>query len=75
MGGGIVVDYKKLNSKIQEQAEKTWDAVSIEAWLRSITANGIPKKVLDAKHIISHKQEILDRVQNQAEDCTFLCHV
>ena len=70
-----MVEYKQLNEKIRRQAEKVWDVASIGAWLRGITANGIPKKTLDLKEIANHKEQVLDRVQLRAEECTFLSHV
>jgi hypothetical protein len=51
-----MVDYEKLNERIQSQAEKAWDTASIEAWLRRMTENGIPKKALNLKDIITHRQ-------------------
>ena len=70
-----MVDYEKLNEKIRMQAEKVWDTASIEAWLRKITTDGIPKRVLDTRDIVNRKDEILNGVQHRAEDCTFLSYI
>jgi len=70
-----MVEYEQLNEKIQKQAEKAWDIASIGTWLRRITANGIPKKTLDREEIANNKEQILDRVQLRAEECTFLSHI
>jgi hypothetical protein len=75
MEGNNLVDYDELKKKIQRQADKVWDTASIEAWLRRITANGIPNKTLEAKDIVNRKQEILDGVRSRAEDCTFLSRI
>ena len=62
----------ELKARIEEQARKAWDTVSIGAWLKGLTTGGIPRKVLDFRHIADRRQAILDGVQVRAEECTFL---
>jgi len=69
-----MADYKALKKKVQELAEKAWDAEPIKVWFNKLDKEGIPRKTLLREEIIANKDEILDRVQRKGEECEFLCH-
>jgi C_GCAxxG_C_C family probable redox protein len=66
-----MVDYTALKKRVAELAEKEWDVPAIEARVRKMSAEGIPKKKLDPKEILANKEQILDRVQQRAEEYNF----
>jgi len=63
--------YGVLKSKVQELAERKWDEPEIEARVRKLLEDGIPKRDFDPNYLLSNKQEILDRVQLRAEEYNF----
>ncbi len=67
-----MVDRDRIMARVREQAEKTWDTESIAAWVRKVSTEGIPARGIDPKQAVQRKQEVLDRMQRRAEDCTFL---
>ena len=68
----MMTDYEALKVKVQELAERDWDLPAIEARYKKMAAEGIPKKTLDRGEILANKQQILDRVQQRAEEYNFL---
>lgn len=69
-----MADYEVLNQKVRELAERVWDEPGIEARFRKLAQEGIPGKIHDLDEIISHKHEILDRVQRLGEEYEYLSH-
>jgi hypothetical protein len=67
-----MADYEMLRARAQELAERDWDTPAIEAKVRKLVAEGIPKKKLDREEILARKQEILDRVQQRGEEYNLL---
>ena len=65
-------DYAALKKKVDELAEREWDVAAIEARVRKLAAEGIPKKKLDPKEMLANKEEILNRVQLLAEEYNFI---
>jgi len=63
-----MTDYGTLKAKVQELAERTWDESVIEARCRKLLEFGIPTKDLDPQYLLENKQQILDRVQQRAEE-------
>lgn len=61
------VDYESLRKRVQELAEGPKDRSAVEAHLKKLSAEGIPRKILTPKEIVAGKNEILDRVQARAE--------
>jgi C_GCAxxG_C_C family probable redox protein len=61
-------DYEALKARIQELAEGPKDKDPVEARLKALSERGIPRKILDPDEIIGHKEQILERVQNRAEE-------
>ncbi len=67
-----MADYQVLRARVQELAERDWDLPAIEARLKRLAAEGIPRKVLDREEMVAHKAQILDRVQRRAEEYNLL---
>jgi C_GCAxxG_C_C family probable redox protein len=67
-----MADYEALKAKVQELAERDWDVPALEARVRKLAAEGIPTKKLDAKEMLANKEQILDRVQQRAEEYNFI---
>jgi C_GCAxxG_C_C family probable redox protein len=65
-------DYAALKKKVDELAAREWDEKAIEARVRKLAKEGIPRKKLDPKELLANKQEILDRLQRRAEEYNFI---
>ena len=63
-----MTDYKFLTTRVKELAERDWDMPVIEARVRKLFEDGIPRKDLDPQDLLANKQQILDRVQLRAEE-------
>jgi C_GCAxxG_C_C family probable redox protein len=63
-----MADYGALQAKVQELAERDWDIPAIEARVKKFATEGIPQKTLDRDEILANKQQILNRVQQRAEE-------
>ena len=67
-----MADYEALQARVQELAERDWDVPALETRIKKLAAEGIPKKKLDPKEILANKEQILDRVQQRAEEYNFI---
>ena len=67
-----MAEHDELKSKVQELAERDWDVAAIEARVRKLEAEGIPRKTQNRDEILANKQQILDRVQRRAEEYNFI---
>ena len=65
-------DYAALKEKVDELAARTWDVPTLEARVRKLAAEGIPKKTLNPQEMLANKAQILDRVQLRAEEYNFI---
>ena len=68
----MMTDYEAVKIKVQELAERDWDVPALEARVKKLTAEDIPKKELDPKEMLANKERILDRVQLRAEEYNFI---
>jgi C_GCAxxG_C_C family probable redox protein len=68
----MMTDYEALKIKVQELAERDWDVPALEARVKKLTAEGIPRKTLDPKEMLANREQILDRVQLRAEEYNFI---
>jgi len=66
-----MADYEALKAKVQELAKRDWNVPMIEARHKKLLVDGIPQKVLSRDDIITNRQEILDRVQQRAEEYNY----
>jgi C_GCAxxG_C_C family probable redox protein len=67
-----MTDYAALKRKVDELAAREWDVPGIQARIRKLSAQGIPRKKLDPKEMLANKAKILDRVQQRAEEYNFI---
>ena len=67
-----MADYEVLQVRVQELAEREWNVSVLEARVRKLAAEGIPKKTLNRDEILANKPQILDRVQRRAEEYNFI---
>jgi C_GCAxxG_C_C family probable redox protein len=67
-----MADYEALRKKVDELAERDWDVPALEARIRKLAAEGIPKKTLNRDEILANKEQILNRVQQRGEEYNFL---
>lgn len=67
-----MADYGALQARVQELAARHWNTPAIEARVKKLAAQGIPRKKLDREDILAKKQQILDRVQRRAEEYNFI---
>lgn len=66
--------HSALKDTVKELEERSWDIPGIEERFRKFLADGIPRKTLNRDDSISHKREILDRVQRRGEEYEYLSH-
>ena len=67
-----MADYEALKAKVDELAERDWDVPALEARIKKLAVEGIPKKTLNRDEILANKEQILDRVQRRAEEYNFI---
>jgi len=67
-----MADDEILRARVQELAERKWDVPALEARIRRLSREGIPKKNLDPKELRENKEQILERVQHHAEEYNFI---
>ncbi len=67
-----MTDYAVLKKKVDELACRVWDIPAIEARVKKMIKEGIPRKKLDPKYMKANKEKILDHVQLLAEDYNFI---
>jgi len=67
-----MADYEALKKRVQELSERVWDVQAIEARVKKMSTKGISKKKLNPKELLANKQQIINRVQQRAEEYNFL---
>jgi C_GCAxxG_C_C family probable redox protein len=67
-----MADYAALKRRVDELAQRDWDVPALEARLRNLAAEGIPKVSLSREETLANRQQILDRVQRLAEEYNFI---
>jgi C_GCAxxG_C_C family probable redox protein len=65
-------DYAALKQKVDELEARAWDVPALQARINKLVKEGIPKKKLDPKELIAHREEILNRVVLRAEEYNFI---
>ena len=66
-----MADNEALKAKVRELESRKWDDKALEARMICFMEDGIPKKKLDPQILKAHKEEILDRVQQRAEEYNY----
>lgn len=67
-----MVDHEALKARVAELAERDWDVQAIEARVKTLSMEGIPKKKLDPNEMVTNKEQILNRVQRLGEEYNFI---
>lgn len=67
-----MTDYEALQERVDELAARDWDVPGLEAKVRKLSIEGIPKQTLDRDEMLANKDQILDRVQRRAEEYNFI---
>lgn len=67
MAGG-----EALKVRVEELSKRVWDVAAIEDRFRKLEEEGIPRKTLIRDEILANKQQILNRVQQRAEEYNFI---
>jgi C_GCAxxG_C_C family probable redox protein len=67
-----MADYAALKKRVDELAERAWDEAGLQARVKKLAAEGIPKKTLNRDEILANREEILERVQRRAEEYNFV---
>jgi C_GCAxxG_C_C family probable redox protein len=67
-----MADYTALKKKVDELADRAWDVPALEARVKRLATEGIPKRELDPKEMLANKDQILARVQRRAEEYNFI---
>jgi len=66
-----MADQAILRQKVEELAARKWDVEAIDARVKKMLRDGIPRKKLDPQQLLANKEQILDRVQLRAEEYNF----
>lgn len=67
-----MADYPALKKRVDELAARKWDDEAIKARIMKLSRDGIPRKKLDPPEMKARKAEILDRVQQRAEEYNYM---
>ena len=67
-----MADYEALKKKVDELAERDWDVPALEARIKKLAEEGIPRKAINRDEMLANKQQILDRVQQRAEEYKYI---
>jgi C_GCAxxG_C_C family probable redox protein len=64
--------YEELKARAQELARREWDMESIVARYLRMAEAGMPQKTLNQDEMLANKEQILDLVQQRAEEYNYL---
>ena len=67
-----MADYGALKARVQELSERAWDVQAIEARIKKLSKEEIPRKRLNRDEVVANKEQILRRVQERAEEYNFI---
>jgi C_GCAxxG_C_C family probable redox protein len=67
-----MADNAAFKKKLDELADRKWDEAGIQARINKMMAEGIPRKKLDPKEMRANREQILDRVQQRAEEYNYV---
>ena len=69
-----MADYAALQKEVDRLAVRECDLAPVEARVKKMIAEGIPCRNLDGQYLAEHRQEILDSVQQHAEEYSLYFH-
>ena len=61
-----------LRARLQELEERHWDLSAIEARFKRLVDEGLPREAVNRDELITHKEEILDRIQRRGEEYCYV---
>ena len=61
-----------LRNKVEELGERQWDDSGITARYEKLAKEGIPRKSLNKEECLANKPQILERVQQRAEEYNYI---
>lgn len=61
-----------LKAKVDELANRNWDVEGIKTRIKNLEKEGILRKTLSRDDAVAHREQILDRVQQHAEENNFI---
>ena len=61
-----------LRNKVEELGERQWDDSAITARYEKFAKDGIPRKSLNKEECLANKPQILERVQQRAEEYNYI---
>jgi C_GCAxxG_C_C family probable redox protein len=67
-----MTDREILRRRAEELGKRQWDESAIKARYEKLAKEGIPRKSLNKEEMLADKAQILDRVQQRAEEYNFL---
>jgi C_GCAxxG_C_C family probable redox protein len=67
-----VANLDAWQDKVQELADRDWDVPAIEARVKKMSEEGIPRKKLDPQELLPQKEDILDRIERRAQEYNFI---
>jgi C_GCAxxG_C_C family probable redox protein len=67
-----MAEIEALRLRVQELAQRNWDVPALEARIKRLTAEGMPRAKHSREKILAHRPQILDRVQRRAEEYNFI---
>ena len=67
-----MADYKALKSRGEQLAARDWNMPALEARIKKLVDEGIPRKTLARNEILANRQIIQDRVQRRAEEYNYI---
>jgi len=67
-----MVDIAALKLKAEELAQRDWDVPALEARIKKLAKEGLPRKTRNRNEMLTEKEQILKRVQQRAEEYNFI---
>jgi len=67
-----MADYEALASRVKQPAARDWNVPALEARIKNLADEGIPRKTLERDEILANRQIIQDRVQQRAEEYNYI---
>jgi C_GCAxxG_C_C family probable redox protein len=67
-----MADTQRLKAQLDELVERSWKIPEIRARCAALATQGIPPKILDPNWVLTNRTDILNRVQQRAEEYNFV---
>ena len=67
-------DIEALKHRLDDRVQRSWDVEGIAARFEKLAREGIPSKRCEPADYLARKQEILEGVEQRAEEYEYLSH-